>query len=243
MPTNKDLKRLVRARMKKTGEAYTAARAQITRKATPRKNSKPSAAARPRPAGARSAPSNYAELAGRSDSVIKAKTGCTWERWVTALDYHGAEKMSHGEIAALVNKKYKIPGWWSQTVAVGYERIKGLRAWGQRSDGSYEAGKSRTYNVPVETLFDAWADADTRRRWLAGVNVEVRTANPARTMRLGWNDGTIVAVGFTPKGKSKSAVALAHTKLPDRETSDRLKAFWSERLDALGEMLNRRELT
>ncbi len=32
MPRNKDLKRLVRARMKKTGEAYTAARAQITRK-------------------------------------------------------------------------------------------------------------------------------------------------------------------------------------------------------------------
>ena len=29
MPRNKDLKRLVRARMKKTGEAYTAARAQI----------------------------------------------------------------------------------------------------------------------------------------------------------------------------------------------------------------------
>jgi len=29
MPTNKDFKRLVRARMQKTGEAYTAARAQL----------------------------------------------------------------------------------------------------------------------------------------------------------------------------------------------------------------------
>ena len=29
MPRNKDLKRLVRARMQKTGEAYTAARAHI----------------------------------------------------------------------------------------------------------------------------------------------------------------------------------------------------------------------
>ena len=33
MPRDKDLKRLVRARMTKTGESYTAARAQITRKA------------------------------------------------------------------------------------------------------------------------------------------------------------------------------------------------------------------
>ena len=32
MPRNKDLKRLVRARMQKTGEAYTAARAQIVAK-------------------------------------------------------------------------------------------------------------------------------------------------------------------------------------------------------------------
>jgi hypothetical protein len=32
MPRQKDLKRLVRARMRKTGEAYTAARAQILKK-------------------------------------------------------------------------------------------------------------------------------------------------------------------------------------------------------------------
>ena len=32
MPTGKDLKRLVRARMKKTGESYTAARAQLLKK-------------------------------------------------------------------------------------------------------------------------------------------------------------------------------------------------------------------
>src|SRR3954467_11720027 len=37
MPKQKDLKRLVRARMQKTGEAYTAARAQVLRKPrTPR---------------------------------------------------------------------------------------------------------------------------------------------------------------------------------------------------------------
>ncbi len=33
MPSQKDFKRLVRARMRKTGEAYTAARAQAARQA------------------------------------------------------------------------------------------------------------------------------------------------------------------------------------------------------------------
>jgi hypothetical protein len=173
-----------------------------------------------------------------SDEKVKAKTGCTWERWVHALDRKGAEKMAHRDIVAVVNEKYKIDEWWSQMVTVGYERIKGLRARGQRRDGTYEAGKSRTFNVPVTALFDAWANSSKRRRWLNGESVRVRTATAPKSMRLGWSDGSIIAVGFLPKGKSKSSVALAHTKLPNRETANRLKQYWSDRLDALGVVLS-----
>ena len=70
MPANKDLKRLVRGRMQKTGEAYTTARAQLLEQ-------KPAAAAPPE--SAPSAAPDYAKLAGRSDTVLKEKTGCTWE--------------------------------------------------------------------------------------------------------------------------------------------------------------------
>ncbi|MDQ3674678.1 MAG: hypothetical protein M3365_09925 [Gemmatimonadota bacterium] len=231
MPANKDLKRLVRARMKKTGEAYTAARAQITRKANPKTATAPTTA----PAASRA---SYAELAGMSDAVIKEKTGCAWDSWVFALDHYGAAEMPHRDIAALVRTKYKIPGWWAQWVTVGYERIKGLRARGQRRDGSYEAGKSRTFDVPVTRLFDAWADPTLRKRWLTDAGINVRTATAPKTMRLGWSDGTIVVVGFMAKGKSKSSVALAHTKLPNAETANRLKVLWSKRLDALGKLFN-----
>ncbi|MEO6525002.1 MAG: hypothetical protein ABIP93_00090, partial [Gemmatimonadaceae bacterium] len=100
MPRQKDLKRLVRARMLKTGEAYTAARAQVVRK--PREST-PSddtvRAATPAPI-AHAEPKDYAALAGMSDAVVKETTGCTWARWVAALDYHGASKLSHRQIAA-----------------------------------------------------------------------------------------------------------------------------------------------
>src|SRR6188768_1346000 len=177
MPRNKDLKRLVRARMSKTGESYTAARAHVLAKPSskPRtttlratESRKTSVARMPRP--------NYAALAGYSDEVLKARTGCTWERWVGVLDYYRADKLAHRDIAALVSKKFKIEGWWSQAVTVGYERIKGLRTRGQRRDGSYEANKSRTYNVPAGTLFDAWANARVRGRWLDGEIGKVRTS-------------------------------------------------------------------
>ena len=223
MPRNKDLKRLVRARMKKTGEAYTAARSQVTRKPKPQ----PPAA-------------TFAELAGMSDAAIKEKTGCAWDKWVKSLDYHGAAQMSHRDIATLLHEKYKVQDWWAQTVTVGYERIKGIRARGQRLDGSYEASKSRTYNVPVKELYAAWADAKMRKRWLDGASLKVRTATAPKSMRLDWPEGGIIAVWFTAKGESKSAVALAHTRLPDKKSADRLKEYWSDRLDALGKMLTDR---
>ena len=222
MPREKDLKRLVRARMKKTGEAYTAARAQILRKSKP---------AEP--------PVDYAAIAGKRDAIIVEKTGHDWATWIELLDREGAMTLTHGEVAAIVNTKYKVPGWWAQTVTVGYERIRGKRVVGQRMDGSYEASKSRTFNVPVKELFDAWADAKTRRRWLNDPAVKVRTATSPKSMRLGFPDGTIVAVGFMPKGDAKSAVAIQHTKLPDQATATRDKKTWSEYFDELASVLRR----
>jgi hypothetical protein len=236
MPREKDLKRLVRARMKKTGEAYTAARAQILRK--PRGKTQRATAPDQRLTSAAAVPSaavqDYAEVAGMSDSAIATNTGRGWQEWVRLLDGHNARELAHREIAELVSTTYKVRPWWTQAVTVGYERIKGLRALGQRRNGSYEATKSRTFNVGVQTLFDAWADSAKRRRWLGESGVKVRTATAAKSMRLGWPDGTIVAVWFVPKGPSKSSVALAHQKLPDREAADRLKQYWAEKLEELG---------
>ena len=139
MPTDKDFKRLVRGRMQKTGESYTTARAHLRKEKSPRALALPTSA-------------DYAKLAGKSDAIIKEKTGCGWERWVKALDRAKAHTWSHREIARYVSEKYKIPGWWAQTVTVGYERIKGLRAIGQRRDGSFAASKSRTLPVPLSRL-------------------------------------------------------------------------------------------
>ncbi len=173
-------------------------------------------------------------LAGVADHLIESKTGKTWQQWVELLDADNAAAMKHRDIAMLVRDKYGVGDWWTQTVTVCYERIKGLRERGQRRDGTYEAGRSRTFNVPVTALFKAWADDRTRRRWLDGVKIVVRTATAPKSMRLQWPDGTLVVVGFTPKGDRKSVVSLAHTKLPDRGASEKAKKFWTGRLDALG---------
>jgi hypothetical protein len=234
MPRQKDLKQLVRARMKKTGEAYTAARGNLVKKAAAKAELRTGTPSATPPAPK---PTDYAALAGTSDTALKQKTGRTWKGWVQVLDSHAAATMTHRDIARLVHAEYEVDDWWSQAVTVGYERIKGLRAHGQRRDGTFETSKSRTYHVPVSTLFAAWADARIRRRWLGGAKVRVRTATAPKSMRLDWNERGIIAVGFTAKGPGKSAVAVQHTKLPDRATADQLKEYWAERLDALGQVL------
>lgn len=225
MPRDKDRKRIIRARMEKTGESYTTARRHILDKAS---------AKEPEPGPQ---PESYAATAGMSDDTVSARTGRTWAEWVAVLDAHDAAALPHGEIATLVKERYGVSDWWTQMVTVGYERIRGLRDRGQRRGGTYEAGRSRTYGVDARALFDACADEVMRRRWLTDQEPTVRTARSPKSLRLQWPDGTIVALWFTPKGPAKCSVAVQHTGLPDRAAVDRVKQEWGARLDALGALL------
>lgn len=232
MPSDKDFKRLVRARMGKTGEAYTTARANL-KKRPPTTTARATAPAKP----AATVGTDYATLAGMSDGSIKAKTGCTWEKWVYVLDRKQAHAWEHKAIAEYVYATYKLDGWWAQTVAVGYERIKGLRQKGQRRSGSWEGSKSRTFTVPVSRLYAAWTDAKLRKQWLPEAKLVIRAAQTDRSLRITWPDGTSVECWFQAKGAAKSSVQVQHTKLASKADAEARKTYWAERLAVLGELL------
>lgn len=238
MVANKDLKRLVRARMKKTGESYTAARAKVVAK---RKVGTVGTVGAVRTDSVPTVPpsslSSLASLAGISDQAIEAGTGCNWDKWVRTLDHRNAHEWPHSEIAQFVRETFKVSDWWAQTVTVGYERIKGLRQKGQRRDGAFEASRSKVFAVPLARLFRAWKDRRTRQLWLSGVDLRIRAATTNRSMRITWPDQTSVDLWFTDKGKSKCQVQVQHRKLPDKQTAERMKRYWTERLAALESVL------
>jgi len=215
MPKAKDLKRLVRARMQKTGESYTAARLQLLKK--------------------KAFTRDLAKVAGMSDASVSRQTGRTWAEWVGVLDAAGAATKPHREIAAYVSS-LGTPSWWTQMVTVGYERIRGLREPGQLRSGGYQITRSRTFNVPVGRLFQAFISRRWCGRWLpSGVTLRSMTAN--KRVRLGWSDGTQAVVGFTSKGPAKAVAAVQHEKLPDRENADAMKQAWGEYFDKLSDLL------
>jgi hypothetical protein len=229
MTRQKSFKRRVRARMEKTGERYTVAREQLIAKSSRAEPSEP-------PADSGRATVGMQERF--SDELLAERTGRTWDRWFAALDEWGATERRHWEIASWLREEHGVAGWWAQSITVGYEQARGMRAPGERSGGGFSATASKTVDVPVERLFAAFADDDERRRWAPDTPLTLRRATPGKSIRFDWDDGsTRVVAGFDVKGAAKSTVGLEHERLPDAAEADRLKAYWRERLAALKEVL------
>jgi hypothetical protein len=141
MTRHRSFKQLVRTRMQKTGESYTAARAMLLAAEEP----------------------DSAWLA-TSDERIRERTGRGWEEWFDLLDTWG--ELTHREIARRIAAELGIDplAWNAQAITMSYERTRGGRLAGQREDG-FAVTATKTLPVPVEQLFDAFlAQGELRER-------------------------------------------------------------------------------
>lgn len=235
MTRQKSFKSRVRARMAKTGESYTTARGHLLSKVAP-SPAEADQVGESRPAAP--APSGEAIKAlAMSDASMVERTGRSWDDWFKLLDAWGATARTHLEITRWLDAEHQVDNWSRQSIAVGYEQARGMRAPGQGSDGYYTASVSKTVAVPVDRLFAAFADAELRERWLPAT-LEVGTVTPPKWWRAAWQDGsTRIAAGFVVKGDGKSQVGIAHEKLADAAAAAEMKAYWRERLAALKQLL------
>lgn len=207
MTEKKTLKRRVRARMEKTGERYTTARAHVVREPEP-------------------------DLSGlASEDALVAATARRWNEWFALLDAWGAAERKHGEIVRHLRSEHGVPGWWSQTVTVGYERARGLRAKHERPDG-FSVSVSRTVAAPAERLHASFVDERERDELVPGlVPRPSRARLVARFDRP--SDGTRVVASFEEKGPAKSTAYVQVDRLADAAAAERAKAEWRGLLDRL----------
>jgi hypothetical protein len=224
MTSQKSFKSRVRVRMSKTGESYTAARRHLLKKLEP---------APP------AAPATEAIRAHKPpEASLRERTGHGLDEWFARLDAWGASERTHTDIARWLVTEHQVDSWWAQSLTVGYEQARGMRAPGQQRDGGFSVSGSRTVAVSVDRLFQAFADESIRHRWLPGIKLRVRTATAPKSFRADWADGpTRIVAGFTPKGDAKAQVAVLHERLPDAAAAAEMKAYWRERLTALKGLL------
>jgi uncharacterized protein YndB with AHSA1/START domain len=216
MTEQKARKRQVRARMTKTGERYTAARRHVTK---------------PEPLPPRVGEPPF------SESAVRKATGKAWDDWFRIIDGWGGTDHTHTEIARHVATDLGVDGWWAQSVTVGYERARGMRAEHQRPDG-FTVDVSRTFPVAAERLHRAFAQPRQRNRWLERGTLRLRTATAPTSARFDFGDGSSrVAVFVTAKGTAKATASIQHERLADADAVEEMRAFWKDGLAALARML------
>jgi hypothetical protein len=216
MTRDKVQKRATRARMAKTGESYSAARRHVVK---PREDLR-------------------AKDLGQPDAKVRQKTGKGWREWLRILDAWGARERKHGDVVNHLLDEYSVPGWWAQSITVGYERARGLRAKHQTLSGSFQVSVSKTFPIGVGMLFKAFAEAPQRNRWLERGALKVRTTLKNRSIRFDFGDGTSRVVAyFEPKDRRKTTVTVQHERLPDARAVEEKRGMWKEHLKRLGEVL------
>ena len=216
MTTDKARKRAVRSRMQKTGERYAAARRHVVRDGT-----------------LPSLPPRVAEP-GMSDAAITKGTGRGWDEWFRILDAWDATSHTHTEIARYVQAEHGVDGWWSQSVTVGYERARGMRAPNQRPEG-FEVSVSKTVGL---SAVDAWRAFVEPRRRAAWLDVQLRMRTGTRTMGRSARfdvpaEGNRINVSFTEKDADRTVVTVTHVKLGGAADVAAHRTAWKSRLDRL----------
>lgn len=168
-----------------------------------------------------------------SSDAVQAKTGHGWQTWFSRLDQAGAEKLEHKAIANLLVQKFSAPHWWSQMIAVEYERARGLRAVNQQSSG-YTLNASRTLEVSLPKLYKAIIGEKAREKWFPDGDITISSKTANKCVRGTWNDGpTRLEINVYAKGPGKSQVTVQHSKFPTARSMEAMRANWKAALDRL----------
>lgn len=192
-----------------------------------------------------------------SDAAVAEATGRDWAAWLAWLDERGAESLDHRAIVALVADADVDNGWWQQTVAVGYERARGLREVGETADAGFQVGVQRTLPVGQDALWDVLVAPEGRAAWLGavaafeptpgyryetadGIAGEVRTVKPGERLRLTWQPSdragatTLQLSLACPRNDdAKTTLRFHHERLADAGEREAMRDRWRSALDRL----------
>lgn len=239
MTEARKLKQAIRARARKTGESYSAARRSYLKQPPV----KPAPSLKPRTAGS------------LSDAVALRNTGHGLEYWFTVLDRFSRGRKDHTAAARHLSQDHGVARWYCQGLTVAWERARGHRVLNQSSAGDFQVSASRVVPIPLAELFRIVGDRKQRAAWLkdadpalvraltaafdGGKSKGLRMVNPKRArLRYRWAPGVVEIALEDRPGGGKSTIVASNEGLPDAAAVEQRRAVWRDTLDAL-----RRHLT
>src|SRR5687767_12806501 len=130
----------------------------------------------------------------------RGATSRRWEAWFSILDRWGAGARKQGETVGFLNGGARRPGLVG---AVDHRlvRTRSRDASQAPAGGRVHDIASMRMAVPIGVLFDAFVNPRSRKKWLVGEAMSLRTSQPCHAGRFDWGDGlTRVSVSFVDKG-------------------------------------------
>lgn len=231
MTSIESFKRRVRQRMAATGEKYGAARRVLLEQADARDR-----AAAGDDGDEQGGDRTWVAEPEVGDERLREATGRGWHAWCDLVDAWPGHDGGHTAVARWLVDEHGVDGWWAQTVTVGWERITGRRLPGQRPDGTFVAGRSRTLDVAHDDLRGLLVDDEGRAALFGGLDVPMLSRPGTKSLRLGVEPGVAV-VALEPTDDGRTRVFVQHEKLPAHADVAPAQEFWSEWLDALPDAL------
>jgi len=180
-----------------------------------------------------------------ADDKVAAATGRTWVEWFRHLDKWGANRRDHAAIAKYLLTEGALEPWWSQTVAVEYERARGLREVGQTSRGDFEVTIQRTLRTTKAAALRVFTDVDSIIAWckdkelraqLIAASPHARRSNAAAsgsTVRVDLGKGENLVVSARFNEARKVVLHVQHQGLRNASRRAALKQVWQDGMDAV----------
>lgn len=195
-------------------------------------------------------------LIGKTTSQsVEKHTGKTWDYWIAQLKKENAQALTHKEIVALLNTKYKIKNWWQQIVSTGFEIHIGRKKEGQNEKGEYQVTVTKSLPISQKDCWAFLASEEGLRIWLqpmsefhlqkgesfeviGGIYGEVRTIKAPEKVRMTWHDSdwpkkSVVQLYVAKQPKNKCIFIIMHEQLANPRIKEKQRAFWKERVSEL----------
>jgi len=244
MTQAKKLKRAIRARVKKTGERYAAARRHVLA-ARERRGAGKSPTPRPPAKETRRASAGGA----LSDARVRERTGRGLDHWFEVLDAFGAAAKGHTAAARHLAADHGVDGWYAQGITVAFERARGLRAVNQRMSGHFEVSVSKVVHAPLERVAAALARPVERAAWLRGCDPALQkglrdalSGEGARTVKVRAGkdayvrypaDGKTIEIRVLAKPGGRASVVATVMKIPTAAAKEAQRAAWRQAFQGL----------
>jgi uncharacterized protein YndB with AHSA1/START domain len=189
-----------------------------------------------------------------TDAASKKDTGKTLKEWYAVLDAHGGAQQGRRNMRVFLYHEQKLPDWWAVTIAVEYERARGLKLKDGLAEG-YGICVTKTLDADKDKVFAAWSDAKDLGQWFSpGIKAQVEdkgaysdsngnrgTYLRVRTdkdLRFTWENpafssASLVDVTFEDKGSGRTLLMVNHSRIQTRAEADGLRGAWGEALERL----------